>query len=98
MDIVSRQEHKQDGGPLKSLSLLTQSRLSVAPLTEGKHLLGFETKNYWVSLQEFLSNILAQVTKRKIATYSVSVLKSRGQGWNIDFYQQWRMEYVSHAS
>lgn len=27
-------DHKQNGGPLKSLSLFTQSRLSVAPLTE----------------------------------------------------------------
>ncbi|XP_028413682.1 thymocyte nuclear protein 1-like [Dendronephthya gigantea] len=30
-------EHKEDGGPLKSLSLFTQSRLSVAPLTEEEY-------------------------------------------------------------
>ena len=64
--MVSKQEHKQNGGPLISLSLLTQSRVSVAPLTEGKQLV---CKNFYLIF-------LPQVTKRKIATSFVSVLES----------------------
>ncbi len=56
-------EHKASGGPLKGLSLFTRARLSVQPLTQGKHI-----KQYsWL----FYSN--AQIPKQIIIGHLIKI-------------------------